>query len=300
MAIGNIADFGGGAYYSSLNNCTVKFNYALTPGSGGGVYKGFVRNSIIIGNADYFAFLSDNYAPAAPLQVFFYFSCTSPNPSGNGNISADPQFLDLFHIATTSLCYGTGTAAYSNGFDLDDEPWNNPPSMGCDEVVLSNLVGSLSAQIIASSTNLLVNRPAGFTGIISGRAAWAAWDYGDGVVVTNSGWSGAHVWTNPGDYPVTFTVYNLDNSAGVSATTVVHVQPLNTPQLQSIGMVGGTFQFEFTGQSGANYTIQYTTDLSSPGSWQTLQTIFMSGGGVIPISDPNATDAARYYRVLAQ
>ena len=127
-----------------------------------------------------------------------------------------------------------------------------------------------------------------------------AWNFGDGVIVTNIGAASGHRWTNWGDYTVTFTAYNNDNPASVSASTVIHVQPLITPQLLSARMLDGTFQFAFTGQAGASYIVQYTTNLSPPLSWQTLQTIYMSNGGLTQITDPNTTNTARFYRVLAQ
>ena len=181
------------------------------------------------------------FVSSAPM---YSYSCTYPLPSGTGNIngnSASQQFLDLFHIATTSPCRGAGSALYASGTDLDGEPWANPPSMGCDEVVVSNLVGPLSVVLIASQTNLLVSppnlfplpRPGLFQGIITGRASRVAWSFGDGLTITNSGATRSYYWTNSGDYTVTFTAYNNDNPAGVSTNTLVHVLLPNVPQLQS-------------------------------------------------------------------
>ena len=303
LITGNAANYGGGAYYTVLNNCTIRNNLATTLNQGGGIYLCAARNSIVIGNNSSasvaYSLQPNNYNLAIDPQSFS-FSCTDPLPSRNANIDADPGFLDSFHITPASSCFGAGSAAYASGFDLDDEPWNNPPSMGCDEVVESNLVGALSVNIVVASTNLLVNRGMSFSGIVAGNVSRVAWDYGDGVTVTNSGASGAHLWTSPGDYTVTFTAYNNDNPAGVSAATVIHVRPLITPQLQSAGMVEGAFQFEFTGQSGANYFVQYTTNLAPPVAWQTLKIIPISAAGVIQINDPVTTNGARFYRVLAQ
>ena len=299
LVVANTANYGGGAYYMILNNCTIKNNFATVSGNGAGIYFCAVKNSIILGNFSYPFFTTDNYYPTVTSSGFYY-SCTDPLPSHNANIDADPGFLDLFHLTPASPCFGTGSAAYASGFDLDDEPWNDPPSMGCDEVVASNLVGALSVNIVAVSTNLLVNRGAFFLGTVAGNASGVAWNYGDGVTVTNSGASGAHLWTSPGDYTVTFTAYNNDNPAGVSASLLVHVQPLAAPQLQSIGIVDGVFQFEFASQGSANYTILYTTNLSPAANWQILQTKSLSTGGVIQINDPVTTNGQRFYRVLAQ
>ena len=177
--------------------------------------------------------------------------------------------------------------------------------MGCDEVIISNLVGPLSVNLVAYQTNLLVSppgsfRPGFFQGIITGRAAYVAWSFGDGPTITNAGASISHQWTNSGDYTVTFTAYNNDNPAGVSTNTVFQVLPLNTPQLQSAVLLTNGFQFQFAGQLSVNYTIQYTTNLTPPVTWQTLQTIYYSSEGTIQINDSAWTNTARFYRVLAQ
>ncbi len=317
LVVFNLAVYGGGAYCATLNNCTVVNNYATMPlsDSGAGTYDGITRNSIVIGNYDGYpsGFNVDNYAALGSLQYYFC-SFTSPQepgypmPDGGGNINGintDPQFLDWFHISSTSPCRGAGSALYATGTDLDGEPWANPPSMGCDEVIVANLVGPLSVNLLAYQTNLLVSppgtfRPGFFQGTITGRAATVAWSFGDGPAITNLGASTSHKWTSAGDYTVTFTAYNNDNPAGVSANTVVHVLPLNVPQLQSPVLLANGFQFQFAGQLSANYTIQYTTNLAPPVTWQTLRTIGYSSGGVIQINDSADTNTARFYRVLAQ
>jgi hypothetical protein len=301
----NLAVYGGGAYSATLNNCTVVNNYTTTSSSycGAGTYNGITGNSVVVGNFDNYLFglNVDNYSDFFGLSFLaqYSYSCTSPTKSGTGNINVNPQFLDGFHIASTSPCRGAGSALYASGTDLDGEPWANPPSMGCDEVVVSNLVGPLSVNIQANQTNLLVNRHAGFWGIITGRAAYVSWSFGDGST-TNSGAGISHQWTNSGDYIVTLTAYNNDNPAGVSTNILFQVLPLNTPQLESAMLLTNGFQFQFAGQWSANYTIQYTTNLTPPVTWQTLQTIYYNTEGVIQINDSAWTNTARFYRVLAQ
>jgi hypothetical protein len=300
LVINNQAYYGGGADWAALNNCTVVNNYTTSfVRNGAGIYACTVKNSIVVDNYDNFGIgLMDNYSTLYYYQ--FTDSCTWPSVSGTGNIYGDPQFLDSFHIASTSPCCGAGSNTYAAGTDLDGEPWNNPPSMGCDEVVLANLAGPLSVSVLAYQTNLLVNRYGSLAGTITGRASNVAWLFGDGPAVTNAGSVTAHQWTNSGDYTVTFTAYNNDNPAGVSANTVVHVVPLNVPQLQAAGLPTNGFQFQFAGQTNANYTIQYATNLISPVAWQTLRSITNSSVGVLLITDTNASNGARFYRVQAQ
>jgi hypothetical protein len=321
LVIGNLGLYGGGAFGTTLNNCTVLNNYCEWPypvmGSGpggGGTYDCVVRNSVVVNNYWVWPYPMgiNNYGYGfVSFAPMYSYSCTYPLPSGTGNIngnSASPQFLDLFHISTTSPCRGAGSALYAGGTDLDGEPWANPPSMGCDEVVVANLIGPLSVVLIASQTNLLVTppdlfplpRPGLFQGIITGRAASVAWLFGDGLTITNSGATRSYYWTNSGDYTVTFTAYNNDNPGGVSTNTVVHVLPPNVPQLQSPVLLTNGIQFQFAGQFSVNYTVQYATNLAPPVTWQTLQTILYSSSGTIQINDSAWTNAARFYRVLAQ
>ena len=305
LVVLNQAGYGGGAYYATLNNCTVILNYTTTllPSRGAGTYDGITRNSIVLYNYDYYPYglNEDDYFASGGAK--YYYCCTSTNTPivGMGNISASPLFLDLFHIPSNSPCYGSGSPLYSAGTDLDGESWNNPPSIGCDEVVLTNLIGPLAVALTAPQTNLLVNHYGIFSGSITGHASRVQWVFGDGTVVTNSGSGMSHQWTNAGNSFVTFTAYNTDNPNGVSTNLAVHILPLNQPQLQSGLMTSNAFEFEFTGQASANYYVQFATNLAAPVAWQTLQTIYNSTGGVYQISDVGAvTNGARYYRVQAQ
>lgn len=317
LVIGNVATWGGGAYNATLNNCTVIENYStrLVNNNGAGTYDCAVQNCIVLYNADNWQFPvvgTDNYYydPGYSSAEISY-SCTYPLPSGVGNTdgnSSSPQFLDLFHIMSTSPCRGAGSALYASGTDLDGEAWADPPSMGCDEMLLSNQVGPLTVNLSASQSNVLVSLPGFwppphpdfFQGSITGRVAYITWSFGDGPTSTNFGLASSHSWTNTGDYTVTFTAYNMDNPAGISTNTLIHVLLPDAPQLQSPALLTNGFQFQFAGQWNANYTIQYTTNLAPPVTWQTLQTIIWNYDNVIQVSDSTPTNAVRFYRVLAQ
>ena len=303
LVLYNVATYGGGSYFATLNNCAVVNNYTSTStfNRGAGTYDGIARNSIVVGNYDNFpfGFNEDNYPTPTGAGQYSY-SCTNPTKSGVGNTNANPQFLDWFHISSTSPCRNAGSLFYVTGTDLDGEFWANPPSMGCDEVVLSNLVGPLSVNLQTYQTNWLINRYYVFSGFITGRASRVEWSFGDGPTITNVGAANSHIWTNAGDYSVVFTAYNTDNPGGVYTNLFVHVQPLNSPQLQSALMVSNKFMFQFTGQLNANYIVQYATNLAPPVTWQTLQNIFNSNGGIYQITDSTAPVATRFYRVQAQ
>ena len=305
--------YGAGAYDATLNNCTVVYNFnnvnQTKPDFGAGTYNGMNNNSVVLDNYDIAdtspgqtMLIADNYDSIFEDPSYYNNSCTYPtlNTFGSGNTNAAPQFLDWYHLAATSPCRGAGSALYASGTDLDGQPWANPPSMGCSEVVPANLVGPLSASILASQTNTFVNRPAGFYGSFTGQAASAIWSFGDGQTLTNSGPSVLHQWSGAGNYTVTFTTYNNDHPNGVAASAIMNIQPLTAPQLQAAALLTNGFQFQFIGQTNANYTIQYTTNLTPPVVWNTLQNIYGSPGGLTPISDASAPSGTRFYRVLAQ
>jgi hypothetical protein len=171
--------------------------------------------------------------------------------------------------------------------------------MGCDEVVTTAMVGPLAAAIEAPQTELFVTRSLALTGRITGRAARLEWSFGDGPAVTNASYLTTHGWASPGDYTVTFTAFNPDNPSGVSTNFLVHVIPLETPVLTSLGLSGTNFQFQFSTQTGASNRIEYATNLNPPIAWTLLRSL-VSTGAVMTVTDSAATNDARFYRVRSQ
>lgn len=297
---GNAAgSYGGGAYLSTLLNATIVSNYAAS--TGGGIHwnaGNSVENSVVYFNTS--KSQSANWGGFS-LPRDFSYSCTIPLPSAPGaaNTAADPQLVDAFHLATTSPCRASGHSNFVSGADLDGDDWSNPPSIGCDEIVEATLVGPLSTSVEAVQTTVLVNHSLPLVGRITGRASRMEWAFGDGPVVTNASYLTAHTWTNGGDYNVSLTAYNADNLAGVATNLTIHVVSLESPTLVSIGRTGANFQFQFSSQNGASNRIEYTTNLNSPITWLLLKSL-ISTGGVTTVSDSAATNAARFYRVMAQ
>ena len=308
VLLNQATSLGGGAYYATLNNCTVVNNVVKTPtavtsGHGAGTYYGVVNNSIVMGNVDKNLVLvgnqlvGNNFDPASPAYAN---SCTSPLPAYNGNINVTPLFLDALHLATNSPCRAVGNAGYASGTDLDGQPWANPPTMGCSEVVVSNLVGPLTVSMYAYQTNVLVNRAASYGLTYTGHATTTKFSYGDGQTLANVALSAGHVYSTAGTYTVTYTVYNNDNPAGVSISTQLTVLPLPPAQLAGAVVLTNGFQFQFPGVAGLNYTIQYSTNLVPPVTWKTLTTVPFSSSGLQIITDPAAATGTRFYRVLEQ
>jgi hypothetical protein len=110
---------GGGAYGGYLNNCLVIGNSTGTSGRGGGVADATARNCIIYYNSS--PTLSNYYMGS------FSYCCTVPLPTGPGNFTNAPGFLDAaagnFHLASNSPCINAGNNAYAIGTtDLDGNP----------------------------------------------------------------------------------------------------------------------------------------------------------------------------------
>lgn len=295
IVTGNTASAGGGAYSANVINCTVVNNSASGFTDAGGTEYGMVRNSIVVRNSNTRGFTANYYTTTPD----YAYCCTYPL-TGSNNLAATVQFLDpAYHLPAVSPCRGAGSPLYATGVDNDGEPWANPPSIGCDEVVDANLTGPLFVTAQWAQTNL-VNRLFQFAASVTGRAARLDWSLGDGNVVTNAGWGLLYTYTNVGDFTVTLTAFNSDNPAGVSASIPVEVLPLAPPALLSAGVISNAFRFSFSTQYGAKYTIQYATNLAAPASWFTFQTIYFSLGGTTQINDGAWTNSARFYRVLVE
>jgi hypothetical protein len=219
---GNSAGSGGGASGSRLYNCTLTGNSVdhLAEGlgySGGGVSFCNLLNCILYYNSAVWG--STNYDPLST----FTNCCTTPLPGGgSGNIALEPQLASSSHLSVNSPCRGAGLAGSATGADIDGEPWANPPSIGCDEYYGGAVTGNLTVAILATSTNVAVGSTLQFTAIVEGRAAASAWDFGDGVIVSNRPYA-SHDWTNPGDYLVTLRAYNDTQPSSVAASVAIHV-----------------------------------------------------------------------------
>jgi PKD repeat protein len=209
---GNSASSGGGTCYGTLNNCTVSGNSASQ--DGGGAYGGTLNNSIVYYNT----------APTGPnwSSCTLRYSCTTPDPGGTGNITADPKMVSATHIAADSPCVGKGSSTYAPASDVDGETWRTPPSIGMDEPYAESATGGLSVVIGAVHTAFTVGFEASFAALIEGRVTRSAWDFGDGIAVTNRPFT-SHTWSSAGTYAVVLTAWNADYPSGVSCTTMVSV-----------------------------------------------------------------------------
>ncbi len=216
---GNSANENGGGVFcddgGAVQNCTFSGNSAERAG-GIACYNGDVQNCIIYYN---YALDNPNYNGSSSA---FKYNCSIPQPTGEGNISNSPKLLDSGHIAFDSPCVAVGNNAYSSGVDIDNNPWENPPAMGCDQPVTGTKTGELVVSVFAAYKETVTGASNYFTATISGEAESNSWSFGDGGTLQND--LGAYYsWINTGTYEVILTAFNETYPAGISDTVLVEV-----------------------------------------------------------------------------
>jgi hypothetical protein len=280
--------------YCVLTNCTVAFNESSYPLEASS--RDLLVNCIVFANPWWYT-PGHNYIAST-----FLYSCSTPLPAGVGNIGDDPQFVDTFHIASTSPCRGAANPLYSTGIDLDGEDWAAAPSMGCDEVWEDAIRGPLSVRAAEYCSAIAQTSGTFLNGYVTGRTTRVGWDFGDGTGVTNASYLNEfHSWAIPGDYTVTFTAYNADHPDGVSTNLPIYILPLVQPAITSGGFTSNGFVLSFPTQPGPTYYVEQTTNLIPPITWRTVTRVFPScTTNVLYVTDAAATNAARFYRVHVQ
>jgi len=295
----NEAPDAAGAYDPTLYHCTVVSNFA-SRAYVGGVDFCYIYNSILYFNSATLHATSVHPSVDTGWSSSCRDVCTPVHqPLSPGSITNNPQLLDLWHVAATSPCVAAGGNLGNIGFpDIDADPWNSPPTIGCDEPNATSLTGPLSVSL-DGWPEVALGGTMSLTAIITGHAARLEWDFGDGLQSTDDGFATSHAWTNTGDYVVTATVFNQDNPSGISATLPVHVVPVTVPLLASPMKTGSTFSLQFVGQPGLTYDFQTATNLAAPVYWTSVQTLF-STGGILTATDSNATTGQHFYRLQIQ
>ena len=135
--VGNSADGGGGSYQSVLYNSLFFGNIATN--MGGGANGGALYNCTLVSNLAYFG---GGVCEASLFNCIVYFNaaappfgnwygcgvtncCTTPSHSGEGNITDDPQFMNVgagnYRLMAGSPCIDKGTNMFAQGTnDLDN------------------------------------------------------------------------------------------------------------------------------------------------------------------------------------
>ncbi|MCF7707729.1 MAG: PKD domain-containing protein [Verrucomicrobia bacterium] len=207
--------YGGGASSCLLQNCTISGNTAF---HGGGIYECPSHNCIIWNNSATDSY--DNWHNTGYNRILY--TCTSPLPSGEGNIDNDPQLLSSSHIAPYSPCVNSGSINHIDGADIDGQPWKTPPSMGCDEVYSRRCTGPLKVNIIPEARKIGYDTICKFTADIQGMVSSTCWFFDDGTKIMNKH-KVSHSWPEPGIFKVELIAYNDEHPNGVRSSCLIKV-----------------------------------------------------------------------------
>lgn len=243
--------FGGGALSSLMYQCTIIGN------SGGGIDgPANLYNCIVYDNTPY----NSSYQSGQP-QLRRCITSPMCYPCFQ-TVDVDPRLASATHLSLDSPARGAGDPAFAAGADLDGEPFLNPPSIGCDEVILGMLNGPLSLEIQADFTNVTTGYPVRLIGLVDGKPGASSWDFGDGMSASNRAFI-EHSWQVPGDYAVTFRAYNETHPQGVSTQMVIHVVPQPT---YYVSVSNPAPAAPYTSWATAATNIQDALDAAIPGS----------------------------------
>ena len=265
LITGNSSQYGGGvfAYYGGLvQGSTICDNSAS--GNGGGIdlyYGGTLRNCIIYFNT---AGGGPNYTGSGSIAS----CCTTPDPGGTGNITADPLFADRpggdYRLVATSPCFNSGSNADAGGSaDLAGRPriMGGRVDMGCYELSgapfvdittpAGSVAGDVAAYAVSGTNNLWV------TGLMTvsnaANGAWAAF-------AAATPWSAPALTLAMGTN--TFTVTGT-NALGAAATDTVKITRL-PPTVTYVSPAGGHVAPYFRWQDAAT-NIQSAVDAVAGG-----------------------------------
>ncbi|HEV2211390.1 MAG TPA: hypothetical protein VG167_21705 [Verrucomicrobiae bacterium] len=133
-----VAVFGGAAYGGTFRSCAISGNFGTT--SAGATYGGILLNCTVVSNT------CGGPVNASSTNCILYYNqsrdwsggvlshcCSSVISAGGGNTNSAPQLLaDGIHLSSASPCLGLGLSI-GGGTDIDGQPWDAPPSIGCDE-----------------------------------------------------------------------------------------------------------------------------------------------------------------------
>ena len=196
-------------------NCTFVNNQATTAGAYSGGGAGNITNSIIYDNIP----LNTSGISGSAIVSF---SCVQNGYTGEGNINANPQFInpdaDDYQLQSSSPCKDTGTSVGSPLIDIIGitRPQGTGFDMGAYEYLLGGDEGEgetegeseeLLAYFAAHPDQGIVPLAVTFTNYSVGYNG-LLWDFGDGSQSTDI--SPTHIFATAGSFSVTLRVWNAD------------------------------------------------------------------------------------------
>jgi hypothetical protein len=265
----NRSRYGGGAWmvYGTLESCTVVSNGVS--GYAGGIYatnSSAIFNTVIAYNE---GTPSDrDYSSGSGL---YRYCCASPRPAGEGNIEADPQFVDPagrdFRLRPGSACLNAGTNLdwMAGGRDAAGAP--RLPDARVDMGAYELQQGPLAANAIASALKAFEPADIVFTAHAAGTNTESLtyyWDFTSDGTQDLAG-AGARVVTNryaAGIYTVSVTI---SNAAGEGATAVKPAYVKIAPTEMFV-VPAGTPVFPYTNWVTASTNLQKAIDAGVDGT----------------------------------
>lgn len=131
------------------------------------------------------------------------------DPTVTATIGFDVTVIDLDEVSA-----GRDRAVWANTGAID-ESWNNMDDVGLLTFVNSST--DLIANFVASKTTTGPNKDIQFTDYSNGTPTEWLWDFGDGVSSTEQ--NPTHAYTNLGNYTVSLTVNDVDDSTSTQTKT---------------------------------------------------------------------------------
>ena len=246
----------GAVFNATLVNCTVVKNYTINDNYPSGVSGCNLTNCIVAYNRG-----GDIvYSRSA-------YTCSPSKQPGEGNIAADPQFVDLdggdFHLQFGSPAIDTGTNLAQITDDLDGNPrpqdGNNLGAfhdMGCYEAP-AYTDGDLRCHFTVTPAAGWEAVTASCQAVLGGTSTninYYWWDFGDGSPVQSgaSMSTATHAFNQPGRYDITLTVSNTLGAVASHSLADAVVVGVAT----SYVAVGGTGSFPYASWEEAAGNIQ--------------------------------------------
>ena len=135
----------GGCWRGTLYNCTVVGNTCNNAGRAAGVDNSTLINSICYSNVNASGVANSDYSG-------FHYSCTTPHPGGNGNITNNPMFKDPaagdYSLLDGSACLNSGDNSYATNYTAD---FGGNPRIQGDVVEMGALESSAILVSVTSS-----------------------------------------------------------------------------------------------------------------------------------------------------
>lgn len=85
----------------------------------------------------------------------------------------------------------------------------------------------------------------------------------------------------------------VTNACGAVTSAAVQLGLIGPIQVSGLGLSSGTFSCQFAGSPGVTFTLKSAPSPSGP--WQKVTNLTVPASGVIPFTDPTATNQSRYY-----